>query len=166
MVETDASNHALGCSLSQFHGKRHHPVGFHSPKHAPAERNYAIHDKERLAIVVAFLKWRHKLEGMEKPVTAYTDDQNLQYLVTTKVWTHRQIRWAQRLCGFNFKIVYRQGTKEAGRMLWVGSRSTAVRRELRITNNKFSDPSTTENWRSPLYGFQMRNSCNGNGGTR
>jgi len=24
---------------------------------------------------------------------------------------HRQIRWAQKLCGFNFKIVYRPGTK-------------------------------------------------------
>jgi dUTP pyrophosphatase len=51
------------------------------------------------------------LEGTEKPVTVYTDHQNLQYFLTTKVWTHRQIRWAQKLCGFNFKIIYRPGSK-------------------------------------------------------
>jgi len=111
VVETDASDYALGCILSQFHGKRPHPVAFHSRKLALAERNYDIHNKELLAIVVAFMEWRHYLEGTEKPVTVYTDHQNLQYFLTMKVWTHRQIRWAQRLCGFNFKIVYRPGTK-------------------------------------------------------
>ena len=111
VVETDASNYALGCILSQFHGKRLHPVTFHSRNLSLAERNYDIHDKELLAIVVAFIEWRHYLEGTEKPVTVYTDHQNLQYFLTTKIWMHRQIRWAQKLCGFNFKIVYRPGTK-------------------------------------------------------
>jgi len=32
VVETDASYYALGCILSQFHGKRLHPVAFHSRK--------------------------------------------------------------------------------------------------------------------------------------
>jgi len=111
VVETDASDYALCCILSQFHGKRLHPVAFHSRKLSPAEQNYDIHDKELLPIVVAFMKWRHYLQGTEKPVTVYTDYQNLQYFLTTKVWTHRQIRWAQKLGGFNFKIVYRPGTK-------------------------------------------------------
>jgi len=111
VVETDASDYALGCILSQLHSKRLHPVAFHSRKLSLAERNYDIHDKELLAIVVAFMEWRHYLEGTEKPVTVYTDHQNLQYFLTTKVWTHRQIRWAQKLCGFNFKIVYRPGTQ-------------------------------------------------------
>ena len=111
VVETDASDYALGCILSQFHGKRLHPVAFHSRKLSPAKRNYDIHDKALLAIVVAFMEWRHYLKGTEKPVTVYTDHQNLQYFLTTKVGTHKQIRWAQRLCGFNFKIVYRPGTK-------------------------------------------------------
>jgi len=30
VVETDASNYALGCILSPIHGKRLHPVAFHS----------------------------------------------------------------------------------------------------------------------------------------
>jgi len=105
VVETVASNYALGYILSQFHGKRVHPVSFHSRKLSPAERNYDIHDKELLAILVAFIEWKHYLEGMEKPITVYTDHQNLQYFLTRKAWTHRQIRWEQKLCGFNFKII-------------------------------------------------------------
>jgi len=111
MVETDASDYALGCILSQFHGKRLHPVAFYSGKLSLAKQNYDIHDKELLAIVVTFLKWRHYLEGTEKPVTVYTDHRNLQYFLTTKVWTDRQIKWAQRLCGVNFEIVYHPGAK-------------------------------------------------------
>jgi len=111
VVETDASDYALGYILSQFHGKRLHPVAFHSRKLSPDERNYDIHDKELLAILVAFMEWKHYLEGAEKPITVYTDHQNLQYFLTTKAWTHRQIRWAEKLCGFNFKIIYRPGIK-------------------------------------------------------
>jgi len=51
------------------------------------------------------------LEGTEKPITVYTNYQNLQYFLTTKARTHRQIWWAQKLGGFNFKIIYRPGTK-------------------------------------------------------
>jgi len=59
VVEPDASDSALGCILSQFYGKRLYPVAFHSRKLSPAEWNYDIHDKELLAIVVAFMEWRH-----------------------------------------------------------------------------------------------------------
>ena len=111
IVETDACDYALGCILSQLHGKRLHPVTFHSGKLSPAERNYHIHDKELLAILVAFMEWKHYLEGTEKPITVYTDHQNIQYFLTTKAWTRRQIRWVQKLCRFNFKIIYRPGIK-------------------------------------------------------
>jgi len=91
VVETDASDYALGCILSQFLGTRLHPVAFHSRKLSPAERNYDIHHKEVLAILVAFREWKHYWKGTEKPITVYTDHQNLQYFLTTKAWTHRQI---------------------------------------------------------------------------
>jgi len=109
VVATDASNFALGCVLSQFKDKRLHPVAFHSRKLKPAERNYEIHDKELLAILEAFKEWNHYLVGADKPVTVYTDHQNLQNFLTTKVCNQRQIRWAQRLANYHFKIVYRPG---------------------------------------------------------
>ena len=91
VVETDASDYALGCILSQIQNKRLHPVTFHSRKLSSAERNYDIHDKELLAILVAFLEWKHYLQGTEKPITVYTDHQNLQYFLTTKAWRARQV---------------------------------------------------------------------------
>ena len=35
----------------------------------------------------------------------------MQYFLTTKVWNQGQIRWAQWLANFNFKIVYRLGSR-------------------------------------------------------
>ena len=111
VIQTDVSDFALGCILSQDLGKRLHPVALHSRKLNDAERNFKIHDKELLAILEAFREWKHYLLGADEPVTVYTDHQNLQYFLPTKVWNLRQIRWAQWLANFNFKIVYRPGSR-------------------------------------------------------
>jgi len=44
-------------------------------------------------------------------VTVYTDHQNKQSLLTNKVWNQWQIRWAQELTYYNFKIVKRPGSR-------------------------------------------------------
>jgi len=55
IVETDASDFALGAVLSQRNNENHlHLVAFHSRKFTPAEINYEIQDKELLAIVDSF----------------------------------------------------------------------------------------------------------------
>jgi len=97
VVETDASDLALGCVLSQYQGRRLHPVACHSRKLNSAERNYAIHDKELLATMEAFKECKRYLWGEAEPVTVYPDHQNLQSFLTKKVWNQRQIRWAQQL---------------------------------------------------------------------
>ena len=56
-IETDASDLAIECIISQYLGKRLHPVGFHSRKLNNAERNYEIQDKGLLTIREAFRKW-------------------------------------------------------------------------------------------------------------
>jgi len=84
VVQTDASDFALGCVLSQFLDRKLHPVAFHSQKLSPAKRNYEIHDKELLAILEAFTEWKCYLAGADKPITVYTDHQNLQHFLTTK----------------------------------------------------------------------------------
>lgn len=45
----------------------------------PAELNYEIHDKQRLAIIDAVLAWRQYLEGSEHPINILTDHKNLEY---------------------------------------------------------------------------------------
>jgi len=57
------------------------------------------------------MEWKHYLYGVDKPITVYTDNQNLQHFVTTKKWNQRQIRWVQLLVSFNFKIIYRPGSR-------------------------------------------------------
>ena len=83
-IETDASNFALGCVLSQKHEGRTHPVAFHSRKFSPAECNYDIHDKEMLAIVEALKTWRQYCHGANHVIDIMTDHQNLLYFTTTK----------------------------------------------------------------------------------
>jgi len=111
VVETDASDFALRWVLSQYQGRRLHPVAFHSRKLESAERNYEIHNKLLRTIMTAFREWRRYLTGEEEPVTVYTDHQNGQSFLTKKIWNQRHIRWAQELTNYNFKIVYRPGSR-------------------------------------------------------
>ncbi|CAI7745813.1 unnamed protein product, partial [Closterium sp. NIES-53] len=57
VVEADASNQAIGAVLMQDHGNGLQPIAYLSKKLHGAELNYPIHDKEALAIVVAFKAW-------------------------------------------------------------------------------------------------------------
>jgi len=110
VVETDASDLALGCVLCQYQGRLLHPVAFHSRKLNSAERNYEIHDKELFAIMEAFKECKRYLWGEEEPVTVYTDHQNLQSFLSKKVWNQRHIRCPKEVTNYNFKIVYRPGS--------------------------------------------------------
>jgi len=111
-VETDASDFAIGACCSQLHpdGKRR-PVGYYSRKLTPAELNYDIHDKELLAVVAALTEWRSWLEGPKYQVTVLSDHKNLTSFTTTKQLNRRQVRWAELLASYNFKIVHCKGTE-------------------------------------------------------
>jgi hypothetical protein len=54
VIETDASDFAIGAVLSQIIDGRLHHIAYHSQKMDKAEINYEIYDKEMLAIVSAF----------------------------------------------------------------------------------------------------------------
>jgi len=112
IVETDASDFALGAVLSQRDKEGClHPVAFHSRKFQPAEINYEIHDKELLAIVDAFKHWRRYCQGVTHQVQVLSDHHNLEYFTTTKLLNRRQAHWAQELAGIDFKIFYRPGSQ-------------------------------------------------------
>ncbi|TPX54573.1 hypothetical protein PhCBS80983_g05887, partial [Powellomyces hirtus] len=111
IVETDASDFALGAVLSQpDHENNLHPVAFHSRKFTKEEINYKIHDKELLAIVDSFEEWRHYLVGAEHQVTVYSDHKNLQYFMSTRKLNRRQARWSLFFADFDFVITYKPGS--------------------------------------------------------
>jgi hypothetical protein len=110
IVETDASDYALGAILSiETDSGEIHPVAFHSRTFSAPELNYDTHDKELLAIFEAFRVWRHFLEGSGTPIDVITDHKNLEYFSTTKVLTRRQARWSEYLSQFNLIIRFRPG---------------------------------------------------------
>ena len=63
VVEPDASDLAVGAILLQEYDDGFHPIAYFSKKYLPAERNYAPHDKELLAIFKACMKWRCYIDG-------------------------------------------------------------------------------------------------------
>jgi len=112
IVETDASDWAAGGVLLQYDDQNKlRPVAFFSAKHSAAECNYEIYDKELLAIVKALEEWQPELEGNSRDFEVKTDHKNLQYFMTTKDLNQRQMRWAEFLSRFNFRITYQPGKK-------------------------------------------------------
>ncbi|CAI7846817.1 unnamed protein product, partial [Closterium sp. NIES-54] len=89
VVEADASDQAVGVVLMQDHGNGLQPIAYLSKKLHGAELNYPIHDKEALAIVIAFKAWRCYLEGAK--TTVYTDHCSLKYLKSQPTLSRRQI---------------------------------------------------------------------------
>ncbi|KAK1909008.1 hypothetical protein P3342_011085 [Pyrenophora teres f. teres] len=110
-VETDASDYALGAVLSQqSEDGKWRPVFYHSRKFSGAELNYDVHDKELLGVVDAFEQWEVYLLGLPHQIDVFSDHQNLTSFMTTKKLNRRQVRWAEMLSQFDFKITHRAGS--------------------------------------------------------
>ncbi|MBW0556591.1 hypothetical protein O181_096306 [Austropuccinia psidii MF-1] len=95
ILETDASDYALGSSLSQVNDSGNYPIAFDSHKLLPAELNYEIHDKELLGIVCALKFWRAFLLSLSDSFEVWTDHSSLQYFRSSNVLTRHQAHWAE-----------------------------------------------------------------------
>ena len=129
ILETDASDQALGSCLSQPDAEGQlHPVAYCSKKFFGPELNYDVHDKELLAIGDAFEEWRAYLEGSRHPIMVYSDHKNLSYFITTKKLNQQQVRWAELPASYNFQIHYRKES-ENGRADALSQRSDLTTEE-------------------------------------
>jgi len=141
IVETDASNFAIGAVLSQCDEEnRLHPCAFMSKGLKDAETRYNIYDKELLAIIMALKEWRCHLLGARFPFKIYCDHRNLKFPKKPEELSDRQIRWVEFLSKFTYEIIYRKGVtnKKADILsrrpdLFVGSIS------LMLNNSNFLD---------------------------
>src|SRR5271155_23155 len=110
LLEADASDFATGAVLSQegSDGKLH-PVGYMSQSLSAVERNYEIHDKEMLAIMLGLEEWRHFLEGAKCKFEIITDHKNLEYFRSAQKLNRRQARWSLYLSRFDFTLTHKPG---------------------------------------------------------
>jgi RNase H-like domain found in reverse transcriptase len=110
VVETNASDYALGAILSKFDASGElHPVAFHSQMFSGAKLNDDVHDKELLEIFEVFKCWLHYLEGSALPIDIVTDHKNLEYFCTMKLLTQRQARCSEFLSQLNLVTRFHPG---------------------------------------------------------
>nr|GEV15975.1 reverse transcriptase domain-containing protein [Tanacetum cinerariifolium] len=101
----DASDFAIGAVLGQRQEKHFRPIHYASKTMTEAESNYTTTEKEILAVVYAFKKFRSYL--IMNKIIAYTDHSALKYLFAKKDSKTRFLRWVLLLQEFTFKISQR-----------------------------------------------------------
>ncbi len=96
-IYTDSSAFAYGAVLMQKHATgKLQPIGFLSPRHSPAERNYDTFDQEFGAMRYAAEKWHYLLRNNTKNIFI-TDHENLKSLCTKNHLSGRNLRWYQQI---------------------------------------------------------------------
>ena len=112
VLRTDASNVGIGAVLMQYHEGELFPVMYASRKLLPREKNYAVIEKECLALVWAIGKFEVYMYGQE--FTIQTDHRSLEYLDKAKFSNARIMRWALSLQPYKYKIEYIKGEDNVG----------------------------------------------------
>jgi hypothetical protein len=105
VVETDASDVALGAILSVTHDGKRMPVEFASKLLSPAQRNWPAREREAFAIVWAVYRFDGFLRGRQFDV--FTDHESLKFLF--RATEGKLARWAARLAEYDIMIHYQKG---------------------------------------------------------
>nr|GEX69328.1 reverse transcriptase domain-containing protein [Tanacetum cinerariifolium] len=106
-IMNDASDFAIGTVLGQRHEKHFRSIHYASKTMTDAESIYTMTEKEMLAVVYAFEKFRSYLI-MNKRIM-HTDHSALKYLFAKKDAKARLLRWVLLLQEFDFKVLDTKG---------------------------------------------------------
>nr|GEZ31934.1 DNA-directed DNA polymerase [Tanacetum cinerariifolium] len=105
----DASDFAIGAVLGQRYEKHFRPIHYASKTLTEVESNYTTMEKEMLAVVYAFEKFRPYLI-MNKCIV-HTDHSALKYLFAKKDAKARLLRWVLLLQEFDFDVLDTKGAE-------------------------------------------------------
>ena len=104
ILETDASEYAIGAYLYQVVDNEQQPIAFMSRSLSGAQINWSTIEKECFAIYSALREWEYLLRDVQ--FTIRTDHKNLRYLNTN---TPKVVRWKLAVQEFNFFVSYVPG---------------------------------------------------------
>ena len=107
ILDTDASDVAVGAVLSQKVDDVERPIAFFSRVMNTTQRNYCTTRRELLAVISALQHFRHYLLGNK--VVLRTDHHSLKWLQTFKRPEGILARWVETLAEFDFTIEHRPG---------------------------------------------------------
>nr|GEV83121.1 reverse transcriptase domain-containing protein [Tanacetum cinerariifolium] len=105
----DASDFAIGAVQGQRQDKHFKPIHYAGKTMTEAKSNYTTTEKEMLAVVYAFEKFRSYLI-LNKSIM-YTDHSALKYLFTKKDSKAILLRWVLLLQEFTFKVIDTKGAE-------------------------------------------------------
>jgi hypothetical protein len=108
LIQTDASDNAMGCVLMQEYGGLKHPVAYASKKFSDREKRYSVEERECLAMVWGVQKFNRYLYGNEFVIE--TDHCSLQYLKTGSIRNARVMRWYLAMQNYSFRVKYIKGS--------------------------------------------------------
>ncbi len=107
ILKTNFSNYVNDEVLSQYDDEDIlHSMIFYSKNMISAECNYKIYDKELLTIIQCLKHWHLELKCTDILIKIFIDHLNLKYFMIIKKSIRRQIKWAEKLFEYNFKIIY------------------------------------------------------------
>jgi hypothetical protein len=107
ILDTDASDVAIGAVLSQVQDGVVRVIAFASNTLSPSQRNYCTTRKELVAVVQFTRHFRHYLLG--RPFLVRTDHGSLTWLLRFKQINGQLARWLEELSQFDMTIVHRPG---------------------------------------------------------
>ena len=105
----DASDYAIGAVLGQRKTKYFQPIHYASKTMNTAQSHYTTTEKEMLAVVYAFEKFRPYL--LLKKCIVYTDHSAIKYLMAQQDAKPRLLRWILLLQEFRIEIRDKKGSE-------------------------------------------------------
>ncbi|GJY59249.1 reverse transcriptase domain-containing protein [Tanacetum coccineum] len=130
-IMCDASDFAVGAVLGQRKTKQFQPIHYASKTMTNAQAHYTMTEKELLAVVYAFEKFRPYLV-LSKTIV-YTDHSALKYLLAKQDAKPRLLRWILLLQEFDVIICDKKGAE-----------NLAADHLSRLENPRQSDPEKKE----------------------
>ena len=111
ILDTDASNHAIGAVLSQIQDGEERAISFANRALCGGQQNYCTTKRELLAVVTFVEHFRYFLYGQH--FTIRSDHASLKWLRNLKNIDGLLARWLATLQKYDYTIIHRKGPQHA-----------------------------------------------------